>query len=158
MTLARRQVLGWGALGIGAFALDGCGAGFPWSKTATEPADVEPLLRELDQVVVRLESLEPDMQKFGIKSHGPELERGRDACIRLLTTLCFLGTYRHVPESLWSDPRIEARLAKTLPRINSVLKAARDELVKIGPEEAARVDERLQQRSRSHDAHHGARR
>ncbi len=138
--------MGLGALGLGAIAIDGCGGFLPWGKTATLDADdVERLLRELDHVVLQLKALEADPTQFGIKkATKAEADAAHATCIRLLTTLCFMGTYRDVPEALWRNPDIERRLAETLPKIYSTIRAARNHLVEMRNEEAADIDKELE--------------
>ncbi len=145
MTIARRQVVGLGALGIGAFALDGCGSLLPLGQSAAaHPEDVDRILRELDHVIADLGTLEADPTRFGIKGHGVDVETGRAMCMRLLKMLCFLGTYRDIPESMWTEPRIAERLAKTLPQIHAVIVASRNQLANLDEAEGARIDKRLQ--------------
>ncbi len=144
MTIGRRQVVGWGALGLGAVALDGC-SGFPWGRTAptASPDEVDRLLSELDHVVHQLKKLEPDPASFGIKRRGPEVAQGSAMCIRMLTSLCFMGTYRDVPEALWRDPRVEQRLAETLPKIHATVTSARDLLVSVTDEQGSAIEKAL---------------
>jgi hypothetical protein len=143
MTIGRRQVVGWGALGLGAFAMDGCGA-FPWGKTPSSAQDVEPMLLELDRLLAQLETLEPDTRKFGITPGLPHEHEGRDAAIRLLTSVCCLGTYRDVPESVWEQPSVARRLARTLPEIRDTLAKARGHIASLTDEQAQKVDARFQ--------------
>lgn len=140
-TIARRQVVGWGAIGLGAVALDGCGSLLPPATPRID--DVERSLVELDRVVLQLKSLEADPKQFGIRRDGADVASGRATCTRLLTTLCFMGTYRDVPETYWHKPDIERRLAETLPKIHNTIRAARNHLVELTAEEGARIDERL---------------
>jgi hypothetical protein len=142
MTIARRQVIGWGALGLGAVAVDGCA--LPWGKSPTaSPDDVDRLLAELDRVVADLQTLEPDVEGFGIKPGGAYVAQGEVVCKRLLTALCSMGTLRDVPRALWREPRIEQRLMQTLPRIHTALEMALESLANIDEAEGARIDKRL---------------
>lgn len=141
MTLGRRQVFGLGALGLGAVALDGCNV-LPWARSP-DGIDVEAMLRDLDKVVAQLGTIDPDAKSFGIKP-GARYDAGRATSTRLLTSLCFMGTYRHVPEAMWTEPRVEPRLAKTLPEIYDTIRAARGVLAELGDADYARIDKRLQ--------------
>jgi hypothetical protein len=147
MTIGRRQVFGLSALGLGAIALEGCGTG-PMPRLGhgakMGPEDVERLLTELDKVVLHLESLDADPKTFGIQGHGARVARGRQQCIELLITLCFLGTYRDVPETVWKEPRVAAHLARSLPRIQAVIVEARGHLTGMSDETVAAIDERLE--------------
>lgn len=144
MTVGRRQLVGWGALGLGAVALDGCGALLPWGKSPAMNADeVDRVLAELDGVVRNLEALEPDVTKFGMKGGGEHVAQGTAICTRLLTALCTLGTLRDVPRDFWKEPRVEARLAKAIPRIHASISTALGYLANIDDEEGARFDNRL---------------
>lgn len=142
--IGRRQIFGLGALGLGAAAVGGAnsGCGFlPFGKSPSEP-DIEDMLRELDHIVAELQTLEPEPKKFGIKP-GTDFDAGKATSIRLLRTLCFMGTYRHVPEAVWKEPRIEKRLEDTLPQIHATITAARNHLVEMSDEEYARIDKQL---------------
>lgn len=144
MTIGRRGVLGLGAIGVGAFALDGCGGALPWANAAaTSPAEVDRLLAELDAVVAQLKALEPDVEKFGMKRGGAYVAEGQAVCTRLLTALCTLGTLRDVPRDFWKEPRLEERLKRTLPQIHATLTTALGYLANVDDEEGARIDERL---------------
>ena len=144
MTVGRRQVVGWGALGLGAVALDGCGALLPWRKSPAMNADeVDRILAELDGVVGNLEALEPDVTKFGMKRGAEHVAQGTAICTRLLTALCTLGTLRDVPRDFWKEPRVEARLATAIPRIHASISTALGYLANIDDEEGARFDDRL---------------
>jgi hypothetical protein len=134
--------MGWGALGLGAATIDACG-GLPWAKAPLPGADVDRLLADLDHVLLRLESLEPDPALFGIKSREPFVQQGEAMCMRMLTTLCFMGTYRDVPEALWLEPRVEERLAKTLPRIRDTVGSSRNLLADMTDDVAAEIDKKL---------------
>ena len=145
MTIGRRQVLG-GVLGLSAFA-EGCVGPRPWAgPEAASAEDVDRLLADLDCVVAGLESLEPDISRFGIKvseARKAENALGKTACLRLMTSVCFLGSYRDVPEAMWQQPRIEDRLKKTLPQLRDTLGAARNHIARITETDGARIDERL---------------
>jgi hypothetical protein len=144
MTIGRRQIVGWGALGIGAFAIDGCAGALPWGRApATGPNEVDRLLADLDGVIARLHALEPLPKEFGIKSSEPTFAQGHATCTHLLTTLCFMGTYRDVPETMWSEPRVEQRLAKALPQIRGSLRAARNHLTNMTEEDSALIDAKM---------------
>jgi hypothetical protein len=144
MTIHRRDVFGLGALSFGALALEGCGGGFLSGVGATMgPDDVDRLLSELDHVVVHLESLDTKPSELGVKGHGAEVARGRESCIGLLTTLCFMGTYRDVPEAVWHEPRVASHLQRTLPRIQANIAAAQDHLAGMSEADIAEIDQRL---------------
>jgi hypothetical protein len=145
MTIAgRRQILGWGALGIGAMTLDGCDGVLPWGKApAAPPADIHRLLAELDGVMLRLGSLDPRPERFGVRSGRPHVAEGKATCKRLLTTLCAMGTYRDVPEALWREPRVEEHLARTLPEVYATIRGARNHLAELTEDEAFTIEKRL---------------
>lgn len=143
MTIGRRNVLGLGALGAGAVALDACGA-LPWAKSAgPSPSDVDGVLAQLDAVLARLGALEPDPTHFGIKR-----ERSVPAAVvavkHIMTTVCCLGSYRDVPETYWHEPRVEDHLSKTLPYIHQTIEKARAYIDGLSAEDVARIDRRLQ--------------
>jgi hypothetical protein len=143
MTIGRRHLVGLGALGLGAVALDGCGA-LPWARPATMgPDDVERLLAELDHVLLQVKTMEPPVEKFGIAPNGPFVAQGEAECRRLLSALCFMGTLREVPRSAWQEPRLEQRLRDTLPKIHATIRTALEHLGAIDQEEGDRIDERL---------------
>ena len=99
VTIARRQVVGWGALGLGAVALDAC-TGMPWAKVpAPGAADSSALLRDLDRILAQLQTLEPDVRRFGIKPGGAHVAQGRDLASSSSLSLCLSAPYRDVPES-----------------------------------------------------------
>jgi hypothetical protein len=144
MTLARRHVLGLGALGAGAVALDACGSGLPWAKSAgPSPGDVDRVLSDLDGLLARLGALEPDPTRFGIKRER-SIPAAVDAVKQILTTVCCLGSYRDVPESYWHEPRVEDHLSKTLPFIDRTIEKARAYIDGLSAEDVARIDRRLQ--------------
>lgn len=143
MTLGRRHVLGLGALGAGAVALDACGAP-PWAKSAgPSPSDVDGVLSQLDAVLARLGALEPDPTHFGIKRER-SIPAAVDAVKHIMTTVCCLGSYRDVPESYWHEPRVEDHLSKTLPYIHTTIEKARAYIDNLSAEDVARIDRRLQ--------------
>jgi hypothetical protein len=142
MTVSRRELFGLGALGVGAVATGGCVGFLPWGRASDQP-DLDALLRELDRVILHLRALEPDPKRFGIKP-GSDFEAGHAASLRLMTTACLMGTYRHLPESTWREPAVERRLAETLPLIHDTLLAARNHLVETSDDECERIDRRLE--------------
>ena len=145
MTLGRRHVLGLGALGAGAVALDACGS-LPWAKSAgavPSPGDVDRVLSELDAVLARLGALEPDPTRFGIKRER-SVPAAVDAVKHIMTTVCCLGSYRDVPETYWHEPRVEDHLSKTLPFIHRTIEKARAYIDGLSAEDVARIDRRLQ--------------
>lgn len=144
MTVGRRKIFGLGVLGLGAVAAGACTGPFPGPGAAMGPLEIERLLRELDDVVVRLEALDPDTKRFGIRGQSPAIDAEKKRCIALLTTLCFVGTYRHVPESTWNEPRVAAHLERTLPRIRAVLSSAREQLVGMPDAQADAIDARFE--------------
>jgi hypothetical protein len=136
--------MGLGALGAGVVATGACNV-LPWGKSAgPAPADVDRLLRELDVVVAQLKSLEPDVTRFGMKRVAAT-PAGEAAVKQLLTTMCFMGTYRDVPEAMWHEPRVETRLADTLPLIHTTVEKARTYVAALSAEEGARIDKRLRE-------------
>jgi len=146
MTFGRRGVLGLGAVGLGLAALEGCGVGphpLPASPHGPVPVPVDRLLADLDAVVGHLSALEAK-ETFGRTSAESEPMRERRRTIALLITLCFLGTYRELPEETWRDPRVEAHLAASMPRIQSTLASARAHLAAMTDGELTAIDERLQ--------------
>ena len=144
MTPRRRQVFGWGALGLGALTLEGCGAGLLSEGGPPVTADeVEHLLLELDRTIVGLDALDPDPKELGIRGRSARVDQGRERCLELLRTLCFVGAYRRVPQEVWHEPRIAAHLARTLPRIQASIAAAHDHLGSMGDDEIAAIDKRF---------------
>jgi hypothetical protein len=144
MTMRRRDVFGLGALGAGAVALEGCGGGFVSGGGASMSADdVDRLLARVDRVVERLGMLDADPKRFGIEGSGKEVDAGRERCLGLLTTLCFLGTYRELRDEVRHDPRVEAHVEKTMPRIQATLAGARAHLGAMSDEDLASIERRL---------------
>lgn len=144
MTLRRRDLFGLGALGLGAVALEGCGTPVIRRPGAAMTArDVDRMLDELDRVVAHLEALDADPTRFGIRGHSVEVAQGKQRCIALLTTLCFMGTYRDVPESVWREPHVAAHLARSLPRIKATIASARDHLAGMTEDEVATIERGL---------------
>ena len=144
MTLARRHVLGLGALGAGAMAIDACGSGLPWAKSAgPSPDEVERVLSSLDAVLARLGALEPDPTRFGVKRERSS-PAGVGAVKQLMTTICCLGSYRDVPQSTWKEPRVEDHLSRTLPLIHRTIEKARAYIDGLSAEDVARIDRKLQ--------------
>lgn len=141
MAVGRRDIFGLGAVGLGALAMDGCVGFLPWGHSAEQP-DLDQLLRQLDYVIAHMKTLDPDAKSFGIKP-GKQFDEGRATSLRLLTTLAFMGSYRHVPEPVWKEPKVAPRLAETLPEIYDTIRAARNHLVEMSDEECARIDEHL---------------
>lgn len=140
----RRRMLGLGALGVGAAALEGC-ASFP-SAVQGGPAtadEVEQMLVDLDRVLTRVDAHDADPARFGIRARGSEVAAGRDQFRVLLRTLCFMGTYSEVPAAVWQSPRVRARLERALPRIQATLASAHDQIAGLDDEMIARIDDRL---------------
>jgi hypothetical protein len=140
----RRQLLGWGALGLGAVALDGCGNLFPWAGAPPGMQDIERLLASLDTLKLRLKSLHAPPERFGIKSGTVRVAEGQATCMRLLTTICSMGTYRDIPESMWREPRVEAHLAEALPEVHSTILGARNHLADMTEDESVTIENALQ--------------
>ncbi len=142
MTVGRRRIFELGALAAGSAAVEACSGARPVPIGIDE---VEHLLNEIDRVVGNVEQLDADAARFGI--HGgaaaAHVARGREHCLGLLTTLCFMGTYRNVPEAIRDDPRVKAHLERTLPRIRSVVEGARAHLDGMSEEELDAIDRRL---------------
>jgi hypothetical protein len=133
-----------GALGAGAIALDACGSGLPWAKSAgPSPSDVDGVLAQLDAVLARLGALEPDPTRFGVKRERSS-PAGIGAVKQLLTSVCCLGSYRDVPESYWHEPRVEDHLSRTLPFIDRTIAKARAYIDGLSAEDVARIDKKLQ--------------
>ena len=144
MTIRRRDVFGLGALGAGALALEGCGGGFLSGAGASMSVDdVDRLLARVDLVVEKLGKLDADPKRFGIEGSGKDVAEGRERCLGLLTTLCFLGTYRELRDDVRHDPRVEAHLRKTMPRIQATLAGARAHLGAISDAELSSIEQRL---------------
>ncbi len=134
MAIGRRGVMGLGAVGLGGVAL-GCANGLPPQAPTASPEDVARLLADLDHVLGELQSLEVG----SLRSSDQE----EALCLRLLRTLCLMGAYRDVPNSVWHEPQVEQRLAETLPRISATLSAARAHLVALMDTHGARIDDKL---------------
>lgn len=133
MTLSRRGMMTLGAIGLGTAALQGCANQVPRTPTAA-PADVDHMLADLDRVVARIQELEAGARR------GTE----EDAlCVQLLSMLCVMGTYRDVPDSVWHEPRVEARLQEILPRIQATMIDARARVLRIGLERGEGIDRHL---------------
>jgi hypothetical protein len=148
MTIGRRQVVGLGVLGIGATALDGCGA-LPWGHTPSmDSGEAERLFSQLDHVLGKLQALEPDTRRFGIKPDNEFVPAGEATVKRLLTALCFLGTYRDIPDPLKKDPRIEARVMDAAMHVGPTVDMALRYLVQLPDDEMARIDAKLQKDER----------
>jgi hypothetical protein len=146
MTIGRRGVLGLGAIGLGLAALEGCGGGprpLPAAPGGPLPVPVDKLLADLDAVVRHLSALEA-RETLGKGSNPNEPTRERRRTIALLSTLCFLGTYRELPEETWGDPRVEVHLAASMPRIQSALASARAHLAATTDAELTAIDARVQ--------------
>ncbi len=142
MTVGRRRIFELGALAAGSAAVEACSGARPVPIGIDE---VEHLLNEIDRVVGNVERLDADATRFGI--HGgaaaAHVARGREHCLGLLTTLCFMGTYRDVSEATRDDPRVKAHLERTLPRIRSIVEGARAHLDGMTEEELDAIDQRL---------------
>lgn len=140
MTIDRRRLFGLGALGVGAAALEACAVPPTSPPSARE---IERMLIELDLVLARLEAHDADPRRFGIRSNGVEIEAARQRCLALLRTLCFLGTYRDLPEEVWNEPGVAAHLERALPRIEATIAAAHEQLEALDEGEAQAIDDRL---------------
>jgi hypothetical protein len=154
MTIGRRDVMSWGALGLGAAAVGGCGDGVRSRKSpivggaappTASPEDVERLLAELDRVLLEMKSIESEAGRAARARGVADGATRETTCTRLLTTLCVMGTYRDVPRSMWQEPRVEERLARTMPDIHATIGAARKHLVDITDNHGARIDRQLRE-------------
>ncbi len=141
--IGRRHFVGWGALGLGAFAIDGCGPALPWGKGPMQAEDVEHMLRHLDEIVLQLKSLEPDTRRFGIKPDASFVAQGSATCKRLLTALCVLGIVRDVPQALWQQPAVAQRLADLLPKTHETLRLARTYLAGMTDDVGTLIENKL---------------
>ncbi len=140
--MRRRQLLGLGAVGLGAVALESCVA-LPWARPPSisgggDPEELDRILQQLDATVAKLRSSKPDPA-----SSHPNAAEGHKTITTALATMCLVGTYRDLPEGAKHEPRIERRLAEALPEIHHATVAARNYLTEMSGELRTRIDKAL---------------
>jgi hypothetical protein len=141
--IARRQLLGMGAVGLGAAALQSC-ASLPFAKAPPmSQAELEAMLRRLDRIVAALGASKPAPERFGMRSKGPQIPEGHAVITGTLAALSLVGTYREIPDTAKSDARIAKRLDEAYPEILDAMTGARDRLRETDADFRARLDAKL---------------
>ena len=140
----RRDVLGLGALGLGAATLDGC-AIFPWpQQPAPSERDLEKLLARLDATLEKMRTSDVSAARFGIgKIDATSDKEGHDAIGKIVAALHVIGTYRDIPESAHELEHVEKHFAEAMPEAFATITGSRDWIHRKSQDDFAKIDARF---------------
>jgi len=142
--MKRRDVLGLGALGLGAATLDGC-AIFPWpQRPPMSERDLEKILAELDARLEKIRGAKSTVHLVEIgKLDASAEDAGRDAVAKIVAALHVIGTYRDIPESARTLEHVEKHFAENVPEAFETIGGARDWIKQTARDDFAKLDRRL---------------